>query len=61
MAERARVVIGADGARSRVAAAAGAGRYHHKPMLAVAYYSYWSGFPPTAPAGRSGPAGPPGR
>lgn len=45
MAERARVVIGADGARSRVATAAGAGRYHHKPMLAVAYYSYWSGFP----------------
>ena len=45
VAERARVVIGADGARSRVAAAAGAGRYHHKPMLAVAYYSYWSGFP----------------
>ena len=45
VAERARVVIGADGARSRVAAAAGAGRYQHKPMLAVAYYSYWSGFP----------------
>jgi len=45
LAERARVVIGADGARSRVAAAAGAGRYHRKPMLAVACYSYWSGFP----------------
>ena len=45
VAERARVVIGADGARSRVAATVGAGRYHHKPMLAVAYYSYWSGFP----------------
>jgi flavin-dependent dehydrogenase len=43
--ERARAVIGADGARSRVAATAGAARYHHKPMLAVAYYSYWSGFP----------------
>ena len=45
VAERARVVIGADGVRSRVAAAVRAGRYHRKPMLAVAYYSYWSGFP----------------
>jgi flavin-dependent dehydrogenase len=45
VAERARVVIGADGAHSRVAATVGADRYHHKPMLAVAYYSYWSGFP----------------
>ena len=42
--ERAAVVIGADGAHSRVADAAGAGRYQHKPMLAVGYYSYWSGF-----------------
>jgi flavin-dependent dehydrogenase len=45
VAERARIVIGADGAHSRVADAVGASRYHHKPMLAVAYYSYWSGFP----------------
>ncbi len=43
--ERARVVIGADGAHSRVANAVGADRYHEKPMLAVAYYSYWSGLP----------------
>jgi 2-polyprenyl-6-methoxyphenol hydroxylase-like FAD-dependent oxidoreductase len=28
-----------------VAGAAGAARYHDKPMLAVAYYSYWSGIP----------------
>jgi flavin-dependent dehydrogenase len=45
VAERARVVIGADGARSRVADAVAAGQYCHKPVLAVAYYSYWSGFP----------------
>jgi flavin-dependent dehydrogenase len=43
--ERARVVIGADGAHSRVAHDVGADRYHRKPVLAVAYYSYWSGIP----------------
>lgn len=43
--ERARVVIGADGAHSRVAGAVHADRYHNKPVLAVAYYSYWSGIP----------------
>jgi 2-polyprenyl-6-methoxyphenol hydroxylase-like FAD-dependent oxidoreductase len=43
--ERARVVIGADGAHSRVAAAVGADRYNDQPALAVAYYSYWSGIP----------------
>ncbi len=43
--ERARVVIGADGAHSRVAKAVGAPRYRAGPPLAVGYYSYWSGFP----------------
>jgi flavin-dependent dehydrogenase len=38
-------VIGADGAHSRVADAVRADRYHCKPTLAVAYYSYWSGIP----------------
>ena len=42
--ERARVVVGADGARSRVAGAVRADSYRDKPVLAVAYYSYWSGF-----------------
>ena len=43
--ERARVVIGADGARSGVANAVAAERYQDHPVLAVAYYAYWSGFP----------------
>lgn len=43
--ERATMVIGADGWRSRVAAAAGAETYHERPPLSVAYYSYWSGLP----------------
>ena len=45
MVERARVVIGADGAHSRVARAVTAASYHEKPVLSVAYYSYWSGIP----------------
>jgi flavin-dependent dehydrogenase len=45
MIERSRVVIGADGAHSRVARAVSAASYHEKPVLSVAYYSYWSGFP----------------
>jgi 2-polyprenyl-6-methoxyphenol hydroxylase-like FAD-dependent oxidoreductase len=45
MVERARVVIGADGAHSRVARAVTAAPYHDKPVLSVAYYSYWSGIP----------------
>ncbi len=40
--ERARVVIGADGAHSRVATAANARSYRDKPTLSVGYYSYWS-------------------
>ncbi len=43
--ERSRVLIGADGAHSRVANAVGAARYYDQPVLAVAYYSYWSGIP----------------
>jgi flavin-dependent dehydrogenase len=43
--ERARVVIGADGWNSIVARAVGAERYHDKPVLEVAFYTYWSGLP----------------
>jgi 2-polyprenyl-6-methoxyphenol hydroxylase-like FAD-dependent oxidoreductase len=43
--EHARVVVGADGWHSVVAAAVKPERYHEKPPLAVAYYSYWSGLP----------------
>jgi flavin-dependent dehydrogenase len=39
----ARVVIGADGWNSFVARAVGAERYHHKPVLANAFYGYWRG------------------
>lgn len=43
--ERARVVVGADGWNSFVARAVGAERYHAKPVLAHAFYTYWSGLP----------------
>ena len=43
--ERARVVVGADGLRSSVARAVGAQRYHERPPLLAAYYSYWSDLP----------------
>jgi 2-polyprenyl-6-methoxyphenol hydroxylase-like FAD-dependent oxidoreductase len=43
--ERARVVVGADGRNSRVAQAVKAERYHEKPRLLSAYYSYWSNVP----------------
>jgi 2-polyprenyl-6-methoxyphenol hydroxylase-like FAD-dependent oxidoreductase len=43
--ERARVVVGADGLRSLVAAAVGPEAYHEKPPLLAAYYTYWSGMP----------------
>jgi 2-polyprenyl-6-methoxyphenol hydroxylase-like FAD-dependent oxidoreductase len=43
--EHAAVVIGADGRHSMVAEAVGAGRYHEKPQLLGAYYSYWSDLP----------------
>lgn len=42
--EHARVVIGADGVRSRVAEAARAQRYRDVPVRASGYYAYWSGF-----------------
>ncbi len=43
--ERARVVVGADGWNSFVARAVGAERYHAKPVLEHAFYTYWSGLP----------------
>jgi len=42
--ERARIVIGADGAHSLVAKAVGAVEYDVKPALSTFYYSYYSGF-----------------
>ena len=64
VAERAQVVIGADGRHSLVAHAVGAEEYSEKPRLQVSYYTYWSGLPmdgrfetPSAPglASRRGP------
>ncbi|RPJ81345.1 MAG: FAD-dependent monooxygenase [Acidobacteria bacterium] len=43
--ERARIVIGADGLHSTVAAAVGAEQYNEKPPLIAGYYTYWSGLP----------------
>jgi 2-polyprenyl-6-methoxyphenol hydroxylase-like FAD-dependent oxidoreductase len=43
--EHGRLVIGADGMRSVVAAAVAAPVYHTKPSLTCPYYSYWSGVP----------------
>jgi flavin-dependent dehydrogenase len=43
--ERARLVVGADGMRSRVAAAVRAPTYHARPGRTCAYYTYWSGVP----------------
>lgn len=43
--ERAAVVVGADGLRSRVAASVGAERYDERPPLLAGYYTYWSGLP----------------
>jgi flavin-dependent dehydrogenase len=43
--ERAAVVVGADGWRSRVAEAVGAERYDERPPLLAGYYTYWSGLP----------------
>lgn len=45
VAERARIVIGADGLHSLVARAVGAPTYNQWPSLTCAYYSYWSGVP----------------
>ena len=43
--ERARVVVGANGENSIVARAVGAPRYHDRPVLETAFYTYWSGLP----------------
>jgi flavin-dependent dehydrogenase len=43
--ERARIVIGADGMHSRVAADVKAPEYDTHPSLSCAYYSYYSGIP----------------
>jgi 2-polyprenyl-6-methoxyphenol hydroxylase-like FAD-dependent oxidoreductase len=43
--ERGRVVIGADGRHSLVAAAVESERYNEKPVLLANYYAYWSGLP----------------
>jgi 2-polyprenyl-6-methoxyphenol hydroxylase-like FAD-dependent oxidoreductase len=43
--ERASVVIGADGRHSLVAQAVRPERYHERPPLLAAYYTYWSGLP----------------
>jgi 2-polyprenyl-6-methoxyphenol hydroxylase-like FAD-dependent oxidoreductase len=55
--ERARVVVGADGRRSRVARAVAAEEYLGKPPLQWGYYTYWrdlplDGFRVVAQAGR---------
>lgn len=42
----ARVVVGADGWNSLVARAVGAERYHVKPVLENAFYTYWRGLAP---------------
>lgn len=43
VAEKARLVIGADGKHSLVAQAVEAEVYHAKPTLTCAYYTYWEG------------------
>jgi 2-polyprenyl-6-methoxyphenol hydroxylase-like FAD-dependent oxidoreductase len=43
--ERARVVIGADGAGSRVAKAVGAEEYNAKPILQAGFYTYFADLP----------------
>ncbi len=47
ISEYARVVIGADGVHSRVAEQVSAAPYREGPVLASAYYAYWSGVPAT--------------
>ena len=45
VAERARVVVGADGQNSVVAKAVQPAEYESRPPLTVGYYSYWSNLP----------------
>jgi len=44
--ETARIVIGADGRHSAVAAAAGAETCNTKPVMTCCYYSFWRNVPP---------------
>jgi 2-polyprenyl-6-methoxyphenol hydroxylase-like FAD-dependent oxidoreductase len=43
--ERAKVVVGADGWHSTIAAAVRPEQYNSEPPLLAGYYSYWSGLP----------------
>ena len=43
--ESARVVVGADGRHSLVAAVVSPEQYHARPPIQVSYYSYWRGLP----------------
>jgi 2-polyprenyl-6-methoxyphenol hydroxylase-like FAD-dependent oxidoreductase len=43
--ERAKVVVGADGRHSLVAAAVRPDQYNEKPPILAPYYTYWSGLP----------------
>src|SRR3984957_2658067 len=45
----ARLVVGADGRHSSIAAQVGAEQYAAEPPLTFAYYSYWSGVPTPSP------------
>jgi len=46
IAEQARIVVGADGRHSFVAATAGAEEYNVRPVKTCVYYSYWRNVPP---------------
>jgi len=43
--ERSRIVVGADGRYSALAAAVRPDQYHERPPLLAAYYTYWSDLP----------------
>jgi flavin-dependent dehydrogenase len=43
LTERARLVIGADGVRSRIAEYVGATAYDEHPLLTGVFYTYWQG------------------
>lgn len=43
--ELAKIVVGADGRNSKLAAAVRPAQYDEKPPLLAAYYAYWSGLP----------------
>jgi flavin-dependent dehydrogenase len=45
VAEKAQIVIGADGQHSLVAKLVGAPQYNERPALTCGYYSYWSDLP----------------